>query len=145
MDDLRYQRFMAKVAVGEHWMWTASIRRDGYGQLNIGQNRIRAAHRLSYEHHVGPIPDGVFVCHHCDIKLCVRPDHLFLGTQTDNMRDARTKGLIPPRTSGRPIHTPEQVRAIRAAVGSCQEIADHFGTTRPTITRIRNRKVFRDI
>jgi hypothetical protein len=56
--------------------------------------KLKGAHRLSWEIHYGPIPDGMFVCHRCDNRGCVRPDHLFLGTHSDNMCDAYAKGRI---------------------------------------------------
>ena len=87
------QRFWERVRKSDGcWLWTGRHRPDGYGQLLTAERRVVYAHRLAYEIHHGPIPDGMFVCHHCDNTPCVRPDHLFLGTHADNMRDMREKG-----------------------------------------------------
>ncbi len=87
-------RFWAKVRKSDGcWLWSRPGWADGYGQTTFKHQRW-FAHRLSYTLAVGPIPDGLFVCHHCDVRLCVRPDHLFLGTQTDNLRDASRKGRM---------------------------------------------------
>jgi len=76
------------------WEWQASCYWHGYGQFNICRNGVlskKYAHRVAYEVFVGPIKDGLFICHHCDNKKCIRPSHLFQGTQTDNMRDMMQK------------------------------------------------------
>ena len=67
------------------WLWTGKARREGYGA--VGWPKTISAHRLSWGLHNGPIPAGLWVLHKCDVRLCVRPDHLFLGTNLDNMRD----------------------------------------------------------
>lgn len=73
------------------WLWTGARSGAGYGQIGINDVRI-FTHRFSWELHHGPIPAGLFVCHHCDNPPCVRPDHLFLGTPQDNMVDKIRKG-----------------------------------------------------
>ena len=78
------------------WQWTGYANHHGYGRIFIKlageKGRLLAAHRLSYEYHVGPIPDGMVVMHLCDNRGCINPDHMVLGTQAANLADARLKG-----------------------------------------------------
>lgn len=89
-------RFWAKVNKTDTcWLWTASTRHKGYGAFAYrldGRMVNDRAHRFSYQLHVGPIPAGMFVLHSCDVPACVNPAHLFLGTNTDNVRDMMAKG-----------------------------------------------------
>lgn len=77
------------------WSWVGSTDQHGYGLVDFRTQRVRA-HRLSYEMHYGPIPDGMVVCHACDNPNCTNPNHLFLGTQAENMQDASRKGRLNP-------------------------------------------------
>jgi hypothetical protein len=89
-------RFWSKVQKTETcWLWTASKRHKGYGAFCYERNGIKVqgrAHRFSWELHFGEIPEGLFVLHRCDNPACVRPDHLFLGTNQDNVDDMMAKG-----------------------------------------------------
>jgi hypothetical protein len=92
-------RFAAKVdRRGDHecWFWASQIQPNGYGMFKVGHRSAspKYAHRVSYEMTHGPIADGAHVLHRCDQRNCVNPAHLFLGTHTDNMRDASAKGRL---------------------------------------------------
>lgn len=73
------------------WLWNASTYPYGYGRFHL-DGKTQYAHRVSYQLYVGEIPAGLFVCHKCDVKWCVKPDHFFIGTSADNMRDKTSKG-----------------------------------------------------
>ena len=77
------------------WIWTGAVggSRDPRPQIRVNWKCYYAA-RYSWELHRGPIPKGLLVCHTCDESLCVNPEHLFLGTQKENMRDASRKGRL---------------------------------------------------
>jgi hypothetical protein len=75
------------------WLWTRPGWIDGYAQFMTRRRRVYV-HRFAYELTHGPIPPGLLVCHKCDVPLCVRPDHLFLGTPKDNILDAVRKGRL---------------------------------------------------
>jgi hypothetical protein len=147
------ERFMAKVEpepnTGCH-LWTAYLNRGGYGQLKVGKRMVKA-HRFAYEAFVGPIPDGLCVLHHCDTPACVNPEHLFLGTQQDNIRDMGAKGrngAVPGERNGNATLTAEDVRSIRArwAAGERQAaIGREFGVNRQAIWKIVHRAKWRHV
>lgn len=89
-------RFWPKVQKSDGcWLWIAGgDGKTGYGRIREGRagRPTLLAHRVAWELTFGPIPDGLFVCHHCDTPRCVRPDHLFLGTSDDNNKNAAAKG-----------------------------------------------------
>jgi hypothetical protein len=93
------ERFYPKISINKNgcWIWTGKVQSKGYGELSTGSwktsNRVvYRAHRLSYLIHVGDIPEGMHVCHTCDVRLCVNPDHLWVGTNHDNVLDCHAKG-----------------------------------------------------
>lgn len=129
------------------WLWTAATFANGYGAFRLGGRSGRTAytHRLAWELTNGPIPDGVEVCHSCDVRACVNPAHLFLGTHAENMRDMADKGRAKTSNAKGEAHplarlTAADIAAIReryAAGGVLQrELATEYGVGQVHISRV---------
>ena len=116
------------------------------------KGKYRMAHRLSFELHHGKIAEGLECCHRCDVPACVNPNHLFIGTHTDNMRDCEIKGRNPHR-KGEKHHkaklTDETVRLIASELknrtATQWEIAKKFGVTQSTVSLIKLGKIWTHI
>jgi hypothetical protein len=136
--DVRFWRSVEKTE--ECWFWTASVNTYGYGQIRNAEGRYTTAHRISWMLANGPIPAGLCVLHRCDNTRCVRPDHLFLGTQQDNIADKVAKGRQARGSShGMSKLTEAKVLEIRAAkrAGQTYEaLAPQFGVSIWTIVDV---------
>lgn len=122
------------------WLWLGSVNNSGYGTIWENGKHIRA-HRKAWELFRGPIEHGLHACHKCDVPLCVNPDHLFLGTHRDNMRDMARKGRAGAKIGERHNMaklTLEQVRAIRSDQRICRIIAIDYGVSKSTIKAVKN-------
>jgi len=146
------ERFWEKVEKGSGcWRWTACV--DGYGYGVIGKDssgRLAKAHRVSWELRHGEIPQGMLVCHHCDNPPCVRPGHLFLGTNKDNMQDSAKKGrTMCGSKNGNSALTEvavAQIRALYDPKGATQRIlAKKFGVSESNIRSILRRRTWKHV
>lgn len=128
-------------------LWSDNTNKDGYGQVRI-QDKMCKAHRIAYLLSIGPVPEGFNVCHKCDIPACCNPAHLFLGTQSDNLRDMREKGrafAAYGERHGSSKLTESDVLEIRNlyAKGEKQRIlADLFGISQVSVSSILLRKTW---
>lgn len=124
------------------WLWLGARQRK-YGKVRVYKGRRRyaemRAHRVAWELTHGPIPGDLVVCHKCDVPLCVRPDHLFLGTRADNLADMDAKG----RRGTRPKLTAEQVSELREMSlvrGDLKRLAKKWGVSHSALSLIRSGK-----
>lgn len=165
-DEKLVSRFIRKVSQPAHggacWQWVGSLNRNGYGQIRISGRTIKA-HRASWVIHFGEIPGALHVLHRCDNRCCVNPDHLFLGTNDDNIADRMSKGRsralrgpehpfakrpeLRPRGErhGRSTITEGVAVKILSATGTRKQIADAFGVTVVVVNNIKRRKTWKHI
>lgn len=133
-------RFWAQVKRSDGcWEWQGLILSNGYGQIGGVEGRSVGAHRVAWMLTNGSIPDGLIVCHRCDNRSCVRPDHLFLGTQSDNVLDAVQKGRFPAGEGhGQSKITAVEAAAIRGDMQSTEKaLAIRYGISPSQVGRIR--------
>jgi hypothetical protein len=132
------------------WEWRGSKDSYGYGHIRVN-GKLEKAHRYSYKIFIGPIPDGLLVCHRCDNPPCVKPEHLFLGTHLDNSRDRDLKGRACIRV-GSKINSSkideELASKIKVSLESGKkqfEIANELKLSRSIINRIALGKTWKHI
>lgn len=129
------------------WLWCGSVTRGGYGHLNVAlpgsrARRAHPAHRLSWIAHQGPIPTGLWILHKCDVRSCINPDHLFVGTHAENMADMVAKGRhrrgdYRGEKHGSTTLSERQVLEIRADRRTYRGIGKAYGISPATVCRIK--------
>lgn len=150
------RNFWSKVPVGEAdacWLWKGCKHRNGYGGFQTGSlsdaNRtMTSAHRVAWMITNGPILNGLFVCHRCDVRDCVNPAHLFLGTNSDNIRDAIRKGRAAAKPPARTKLTADAVIAIKRQITKGvrpSALARSHGVGFSTIAKIRDGLTWRGV
>lgn len=132
------------------WFWLGHIDELGYGRM-VFRSRSRKAHRVSYEIHYGAPPPNLKVCHTCDVRCCVNPEHLFIGTQADNVADMMAKGrhrALGLSGADNPMAaldaaSVKKIRQLHAKGGVRQiELARRFNVSPMTISRIINNQAW---
>lgn len=149
MTDLK-ERLIDNSVRGENncWLWQLSTNR-GYGQIRV-KDKMKKAHRVSYEEFIGPIPNGLLVRHVCNNTICLNPFHLLVGTHQDNSDDKlRANRQAKGADNGRAKLTEDQVREIRRLYEtgrySYSELARMFNVSKTPIHHIVNRQTWRHI
>lgn len=122
------------------WNWQGNFSPNGYGMLGIN-GKTHSAHRTSYEFHSGQtIPKGMMVCHRCNNKRCINPDHLYIGTHNDNMRDVAMTDVHKGENNAKAILTQSQVLEIKTHIRErrivYRKIAEMYGVSRQAIKDI---------
>jgi hypothetical protein len=132
----RITRFWSKVLKSDGcWLWLPAIKaKQQYGRVKIAGKLFQATH-VAYTITFGPVPKGQWALHHCDNPPCVRPDHLFAGTRTDNMKDAANKGRLPTQKITR--EQADALREERRVRGTTmRELGIYFGVRRDHVKTI---------
>lgn len=136
-------RFHAKYQKSDGcWLWQASKYRKGYGQVCVGRTpsgkqHNTYAHRVAYVLAKGDIPPGLVVMHSCDVRACVNPAHLSLGTQGDNIRDGASRGRYNVPRPSVWLLTAAQAEHVRTSPERAVVLAQRFGVTPQYIWLIR--------
>lgn len=139
----RIEAKVSKIPEAGCWVWMGSTQVRGYGEI-ISNKRKYLAHRASYEAFVGEIPKGMYVCHACDNVSCVNPNHLFLGTQKQNLQDMANKGRST-RGEKNPMAklSEEDVKDIKYFINtglSSKDLGVEYGVSSAAINLIKQGK-----
>ena len=146
---IRFWKFVQKNDIKSCWKWVGGKSKSGYGRFNNTQ-----AHRFSYELKYGQIPKDMLACHKCDIRDCVNPDHIFIGTYRDNILDCVKKGRqnnadVKGENNARAKLTEKQVIKIRELHDSGKmqnkQLSEKFNTPVSTIEKIVGRETWKHI
>lgn len=152
------ERYWSKVVKGpDCWLWTGSMSSKGYGRISAERRHVTAS-RVAYSLEYGAFDERLHVLHRCDNPSCVRPDHLFLGTQVDNMADMNSKNRHGRSGAGENVRKgkshpfakidescAKQIRERHKSGITMKELASSFGLNVPSIWRIIHRKTWKHV
>lgn len=153
MRKTKQERFLEKIIPEPNsgcWLWSAACNTKGYGTFSVGIKR-EGAHRISYRFFCGDIKKGLHVLHKCDVKCCVNPNHLFLGTNLDNMQDKMRKGRHVSSfgiKNGSARLDPDKIRIVRELHKkgfSERKIANQLNVSRGSIHSILSGRTWRQV
>lgn len=153
MKKTRTNRFLEKIIPEPNsgcWLWDAGCTKKGYGSFRTGIKK-QSAHRFSYELFRGDIPEDLHVLHKCDTRCCVNPDHLFLGTNLDNVRDMYRKGrnrlLLGDLNGATKLDRNQvlEVRDLRKKGLSERKIAEKFNVSRGSVNAILSGRTWKHV
>lgn len=141
----KIERNITRIPESGCWIWMSSLNKGGYGRVCAGKKPF-FAHRVSYEQKHGSIPNGMMALHHCDVRCCVNPDHIFIGTQKDNMTDKvrknrQAKGI----NHGNAKLTEDQVREIKSSSETSIKLAAKFNYSASMIREIKNGNLWKHL
>lgn len=140
------ERLLSKVAYEPNtgcWLWTGFVNGNGYGQINY-EGAPRNAHRISYLVHFGEFDRSLFVCHVCDVRSCINPQHLFLGTSSDNSLDMWRKKRHPIENLRKKL-TVDDVRYIRKSKETSAVLSERYGCSTRNITGVRSMELWKHV
>ena len=121
------------------WLWKGATTKQGYGRI-MALGKERPVHRWMYEIFYGPIDPNLVCCHKCDVRNCLRPDHVFIGTRDDNQKDMKAKGRAASRErNGMAKLNSEHVEEIKSAKGKFtqRELGKFYGVSQQHISLIQ--------
>ena len=143
----RFNKKWISDSKNECWLWTDKLEHSGYGKMRY-KNLIIKAHRAAYEIFFGKIPHGLSVLHRCDVRSCVNPKHLFLGTQQDNMDDMKIKGR-ERHQQGECVGTAKlsglMINEIRMSSDTHKNLAEKYSVSRASIHNIKKGKSWKHV
>lgn len=148
----RLMRKIVRIPQSGCWIFTGAVTPQGYGKIGTGNGpEVSGTHRVAYQLFKGAIPEGMMVCHHCDVPSCCNPYHLFVGSALTNVRDMMTKGRhrvsdeVYPGV-GRDLRDfklsyeeRHQIKALRICGASIKELAAQFDSTALVISKLCSR------
>lgn len=142
------QRFWSQVdKSGDCWLWTGNKTKDGYGRIRVNGKQTRAHRAVWLLTHGSLPPVGTLMCHKCDVRACVRPDHLFVGTYKDNSQDAISKGraligVANPRAKLSEQDVIDIRRRADPKLRNLSKIAREYAVTNALIGKILRREIW---
>jgi hypothetical protein len=139
-DNCRFMSYVEKT--DSCWIWKGTIKRGGYGKLCFKENKSAIASRVAYELFNGPIQDGMYICHLCDVPSCVNPDHLWVGSHMENTLDMIEKERQHSKLLSMDII---ELRRLWQQGASNASLCERFNITSGTVSSIIHRRIWKHV